>query len=162
MGNGRSSMKIQCSIKGFYGAPATIYSMLDATTGILVVQKSAKYRADRFSDCVLVSNANLDSRDVLFTPDDFRDAIDAFFELYRAGEVKIVDSLAGANPENKIEVDGVRDNGRANYVLASEISCTQIAVLASCWHVKRAGNISAVIDMQDRLLDILQGDFITI
>lgn len=153
---------IQVSIVGFQGKPSTVYATYAEDQGVLVIAKAEKYRMDRFKNCAFVSNANLADRDVLFSEDNFRDAIDNFFLMHRTDQLLIESAAQASNPENSIEQDGVRENGRPQYRLSPDITSAMVAVLAACWYTQRANAITQQISMQDSLMKIMSGEIATI
>lgn len=155
-------MKIQCVISGFGGKPATVYSLYDEKSGMLVIQKEGVYRDTRFDDCLIISNTDLADREVLFDQDKFSHAIERFFELENSGALEFGKNAQRCSPTNAIEVEGVRDSGARIYRLQPQITNAQIAALATCWYIKQARTIAKVFDMQDRLLAIQQGRVLTI
>lgn len=157
--------KIQASISGFSNRPCTVYALYDRDNQILVINKEADYRAGRFQDCALVSNSNLEDRDALFELDFLNESISSFFEMVNEDKLTIQDGASRCVPSNKIERDGVNENGKHIYRVADEISNGQIAVLAIVWYVSQSNSIATTLDFQDRLSgmgDLLADGMITI
>jgi hypothetical protein len=154
-------MKIQASIAGFGKQAATVYGLYDEESGYLVVNKIAKaYRDDRFENCLVISNQNLKTRDVLFSEEMLQEAITSFFDLQNSGRLRIEDAAQQCNPSNRIEQDEVKESGRSYRMQG--IDDSQIAVLAMCHYVKRAQTIDAVLSMQDALLSLSKGSILSI
>lgn len=156
-----NKLKIQASIAGFNGSPATLYALYDEKQNILVISKEVPFRSDRFSDCLVVSNVDVDDRDAFFAPEDFNEAMGLFFEMTGFGSIEISDAVARCNPMNQIEKDGVRESGKAAYNLAPDITNGQVAVLSIVWHVSKAKVISRGLDFQDKLLELSLADELT-
>jgi hypothetical protein len=155
-------MKIQASISGYGMAPATVYSFYEAESDILLVSKEAAYRADRFSDAILIGGVALAERDCLFTDLDFMDAIEEFFIRSNGKTLMIDDKAARCDPRQKLEPDGMSDFGKRLYRVSPDITCGQVAVLATALYVKTALGIGSAMEMQDWFLDAGQGGFVTI
>ncbi|HWX02385.1 hypothetical protein [Collimonas sp.] len=155
-------MKIQASISGYGMAPATVYSFYEAESDILLVSKETAFRTDRFSDAILIGGVGLAERDCLFTDVDFMDAIEEFFIRANGKTLMIDDKAARCDPRQKLEPDGMSDTGKRLYRVSPDITCGQVAVLATAWYVKKALGIGNVMVMQDWFLNVDQGGFVTI
>lgn len=155
-------MKIQASIVGYGMAPATVYSFYDAESDILLVSKEAAYRTDRFSDAILIGGVELEARDSLFCDADFMDAIAEFFVRANGKTLMIDEKVARCDPRQKLEPDGMSDTGKRLYRVSPDITCGQVAVLATAWYVKKALGIGNAMVMQDWFLNADQGGFVTI
>ncbi|WP_043345139.1 hypothetical protein [Cupriavidus basilensis] len=153
---------IQASITGFEGEPRTVYSLYDLDTGLLVVNKEVAFREDRFGGCVIVSNAELPAREALFTVDHFPEAIEAFFELSRGKQIHIEDKASRSNPTHCIQDDGLSTNGGRTYRINPNTLNCQVAVMATCWYVKRSRTLNKVVNMADRLLEIQRGGILSV
>jgi hypothetical protein len=155
-------MKIQASISGYGMAPATVYSFYKVESDIVIVNKEVAYRTERFSDAILIGDVGLAERDSLFGDSDFTDAIEEFFVRANGKTLMIEDKAARCDPRQKLELDGMSDTGKRLYRVSPDITCGQVAVLATAWYVKKAQGISGALAMQDWFINADQGAFVTI
>ncbi|MFM0432404.1 hypothetical protein PQQ75_25560 [Paraburkholderia aspalathi] len=142
-------MNIQAIFKGYAGEGVTVYSKW--VNGILAVNKVVAYREDRFKECLIITNCELTSRESFFTDDHISDAIGAYMHMKAHGEIDIADSVARANPENWVQ-DADTNNGERRFMVKPQVDNAVMAVLASCWQVKRSKAISKSLSMMDALL----------
>lgn len=155
-------MKIQSCIMGFGGKPSCVLSLYDETSGVLVVSKIVPHRKDRFDDCLVISNTELPAREVLYDEGKFNESISTYLEMKNCGLIDILPGASQSDPGNAFETEGVRETGRRIYRFNPDMSNAQVAVIATAWYVKQAQSVSKVLSMQSRLLDIQQGNLITI
>lgn len=147
-------MKIQASISGYSGARATVYSLY--RDGVLLVAKISDYREARFEDCAVVSNVLLPERDAAFGEEHLKDAIDGMHVMRSEGRLHIDNAANMADPASRVEFDSMDVNGR-NYRVHPEITCAQIAVLASVWFASQSRVRNDMVEMAEKLADILSG-----
>ncbi len=163
------STKIQSTFIGYGGKPCTIFSLLDSETNILVVSAEGEYRKARRDDhIVVITNDKGIPRDRLFADDDIKDAINAFYSLKngiaedgRSSRLTFSERAQRANPESSIEKDGIDQSG-PRYRIAENITCTQMATLATCLHAMKSSSIESALDMADELTRLLSGEVVTI
>ena len=155
-------MKIQATISGYANKPCTVYAYFDKESGVLVVSKEVDFRADRFSDCVIISNTELPERESFFTPDRFNEGINSFFQMVSEDKIDIQDAASRCNPKNQIESDGINEMGKRVFRLANDITNGQIAVIAIAWYVSQALTIEKVLNFQDKLLELSAGSIYSI
>ena len=151
-------IKIQASIIGF-GKPATVFAMYDEKSRILLVSTIAKdYQRERLNECLLITNDLTTDRDALFSIDDFKDGIAAFFDFEgsvatdgKTTRLIYQDDAQRAKPV--IEKDGIDASGY-KYRVSEDAKSEQIAVLAICLFChKRLHAINTALDMFDELND---------
>lgn len=159
---------IQCDIGGFSGAPVTLFSALDAESGILTLAALAPLRKTRYQDCVVIGNVQGLERDQRFGDEHLRDAIHAWNALQHdrveGGAAKLIYSEAArrANPSSVIEPDGLNERGR-QYRLAENAGNETVAALAACWWAHKAFTRADVLDTADELADrLISGEVVTI
>lgn len=149
-------IKIQASIIGF-GQPATVFAMYDEKTRILLVSTVAKdYQRERFKECLLITNDLTIERDALFSIDDFKDGIAAFFDFEgsvstdgKTSRLIYQDEAQRAKPT--IEKDDIDSSGY-KYRVSADAKSEQIAVLAICLFChKRLHAVNSALDMFDEL-----------
>lgn len=159
---------IQASFVGYAGLPCTLFSAYDQSRRILLVAKEAKFRTDRFEQCIVLSNDNAVTWDRAFTDDDIMPAITAFYAL-RNGvsddgstpRLAFSDKAQRANPEGAIDRDGVDLSG-PRYRIADGVTNMQIAALATCLYAFQADSVERAVTMAERMKNLLCGDVITI
>lgn len=163
-----STTPIQATFVGYGGTPCTLFSAYDQTRRILVIAKEAKYRTERHENCVVLTNDTVIARDSLFGDDDLMEAIAAFYTLKqgvaddgRTARLTFADSAQRANPEGAIDRDGIEVHG-PRYRVNENVSCAQIAALATCLYAIKAETVEQTIDMAEQLTALLCGDVMTI
>ncbi len=154
--------KIQASFRGFSGKACTVYAAYDSKSNFLVISKETEFRADRFNDCVIISNVDLPDREVLFENDQMNDAIQSYFELSNSNLLEVSDAASRCNPSNTIERDGINEQGKSIYRISDQITNGQIAALAIAFYVTQAKVIDSMLSFQDQLADLTGAEVITI
>jgi hypothetical protein len=142
-------VNIQAIFKGYAGDSVTVYSKW--TSGILVVSKIVAYREDRFKDCLVIADAEVPARESFFTDEYISDAIAAYMHMKACGELDISDAAARGNPEHWVQ-DADTNNGLRRFMVKPQVDNAVMAVLASCWQVKRSKAVSKSLSMMDALL----------
>lgn len=142
-------MNIQAIFKGYAGDGVTVYSKW--TNGILVVNKIVDYRPDRYKDCLIIADADVPERESLFTDEHVSDAIGAYMHMKACGELDIGDAAARGNPEYWVQ-DADTNNGLRRFMVKPQVENAVVAVLATCWQVKRTKAITKSLSMMDALL----------
>lgn len=147
-------MKIQASIAGFGGEPASLLANLDANTGVLVIVKQIKFREERAAaDLALVSNLDLPDLDYRFEDKHLRDTIRAYYTRKAQLTLDIMTDVKRHEPDNKIEQEAVDEGGR-RYRVAPDITNGQMAVLAIIAMVETQSGFSAAVEMLDELAEM--------
>lgn len=141
-------MNIQAIFKGYAGDGVTVYSRW--TNGILVVSKIVAYREDRFKDCLIIADADVPARESFFADEHIDDAVAAFMHMDACGELDISDAAARGNPVNSVQAADTT-TGQRRFVVKPQVDNAVMAVLASCWQVKRSKTISKSLSMMDAL-----------
>ena len=150
-------IKIQCSIIGYDGKPATVFAGYDEQNMILGIGSIAKdYQREQSDGCLLITNDLSIERDSLFGNDDLMDAINAYFDLSGSVAIdgitpRLVFRETAQRAKPSIEKDGI-DAGGVKYRVSEDSTCSQIAVLAICLYChKKAQAIESTLDMFDEL-----------
>lgn len=162
-----SQQPIQCSIGGFSGAPVTLFSALDESTGLLTVAAISALHKDRRAGCLVISNVRGLERDMAFTDDQIREAIDAWQSLRHdtvdgAPRLIFTERARRADPSSMIEPDGLDERGR-RYRLAETTGNEAVATLATCLWAYRSGARADVLDtVADLAGALLSGQAITV
>ena len=162
-------IQIQATISGYAGKPATVFSVYDPETLILVLAAEAEFRTDRREGCAMVitNDARLD-RDRLFRADDLPGAIRAYFDLKgglaadgRSPRLVFSERAQRASPEHAIERDGMDANG-PKYRVSESMTCAQVAVLATCAYARIAATGERAVQFTDTLQTLLSGGVVTV
>lgn len=142
------SVRLQCSIGGFAPAGAavdaiTVLGEMDLPTGVLLIDIARTVQRGRpevrvADSVVCTNNPASEDRDVLFTGEDIRAAIEDYFDFNGRGLLVLEGSTERLNPSAKIEPDGIDERGR-KYRFAPDITNGQIAIIALCWLARRHG-----------------------
>lgn len=151
----------QATIAGYSGKPCTLFSAYDDDSSILVISVEADYRRERREGCMVITNDPDIERDLLVSEDNLRDAIEAYFSLAqgvaldgKSSKLAFMDKAQRANPANSIEKDGMDSSGQ-KYRISENISCAQIAALATCWYFSsRFSTVQKMLNMADDILNM--------
>lgn len=161
-------IQVQATFSGFAGSPCSVFSMYDQAARMLVVGAEAQYRKDRRDGCVVITNDSSIDYNTLFSMDNLKDAIDAFFTLKTgvagggaASRLQFTERAARANPDSSIERDGIDATG-PHYRVSDGITCGQMAVLATCLHATKADPIEGMLRMAKVFSRLNYGDILTI
>lgn len=161
-------IQFQATITGYGGRPCSLFSAYDPDARILVVGAEAAYRAERREGCIVLTNDQDIARDGLFTKEDLMDAIEAFYALKagiasdgKSARLAFGNRAARANPEQSIERDGIDTSG-PKYRVSQDISCGQIAALATCLHAIRSDTVERTVKLAESFRDLLGGGILTI
>lgn len=161
-------IQFQATITGYGGRPCSLFSAYDPAARILVVGAEAAYRAERREGCIVLTNDQDIARDGLFTKEDLMDAIEAFYALKagiasdgKSARLAFGNRAARANPEQSIERDGIDTSG-PKYRVSQDISCGQIAALATCLHAIRSDTVERTVKLAESFRDLLGGGILTI
>jgi len=161
-------IQIQATFVGYGGRPCSLFSAYDAAARVLVVGAEAEYRTERRAGCVVLTNDKGIARDSFFSDADLADAIAAFYTLKsgvaadgKSARIAFADRAARANPEQSIEKDGL-DQGGPRYRIAEDITCAQVAALATCHHALRAETIERTVEAADFFNRLKRGGIVRI
>ena len=163
-----SQQPIQCNIGGFSGAPVTLFSALDESTGLLTIAAISAFHKDRRAGCLVISNVRGLERDMAFTDEQIREAIDAWQAIRHdtvdggASRLIYTERARRADPSSVIEPDGLDERGR-KYRLAEHVANEAVATLATCLWASRAESRTDVLDtVSDLAGALLSGQAISI
>lgn len=151
----------QASIVGYHGRPCSLFSAYDEKELILTVSIELEYRRERREGCMVITNDPDIDRDTLFTEDDIKPAIEAYYAMAQGMSMdgkssKLIyhNRAQRANPEQAIDKDGIDSNGQ-KFRIKEDITCAQIAALATCWYFQsRFGTVQKMLNMADSLWDL--------
>jgi len=161
-------IQIQATITGYGGQACSLFSVYDPAARVLVVGAEAEYRATRREGCIVLTNVPDLPRDGLFTEDELRSCIAAYYAL-KAGVAadgkspRLVFSKRAqrANPDQSIEQDGIDSSG-PRYRINPAITCAQVAALATCRHALRSDTVERVVELADYFRSLSAGGIVTI
>jgi hypothetical protein len=151
----------QATIAGYHGKPCSLFSAYDESSMILVISVEAEYQRKRRTGCMVITNDPDIPRDMLFTTDDLKDAIEAYYAMYqgmamdgKSSKLTFSERAQRANPGNAIEKDGMDSSG-PRYRIKDDITNTQIAALVTClYFAERFGTVDKMLNMADSILEI--------
>lgn len=149
-------IKIQCSIIGFDNHPATVFSVYEPESKVLAVARIEAYQRKRQKGFMVITNDTGIDRDSLFTEQDLKPAINAYFSMIggvaidgKSSRLKFSDTAVRSTPT--IEKDGVDESG-TKYRISEGVTCSQIAVLATSLYCgTRAESIESALNFMDDL-----------
>lgn len=154
-------INLQVTISGFQGKPTTLFSSYELVQKILIVAKEAAFRRDRFKDCLVVTNDPSLPHDKIFSMDDLKEAIAAFQKLKKTysadGKVFRLQLSKGAqtcSPDSCVQIEGFDEKG-PKYGVSENISCAQMAVLATCLAAAKIDDCEASCNLTDELTGLL-------
>lgn len=161
-------IQMQATFAGYGGGATTLFSAYDPASRVLVVAKDAGYRAQRRPGCVVLTNIDGIPCDSRFDVDALREAIAAYYALRhgvaadgRGARLVFDSTVLRASPEAVIERDGIDDRG-PKYRIADNITCVQMAALATCLHALRADDVERAVTLARRFERLALGEVLTI
>lgn len=161
-------IQIQATFAGYGGKPCSLFSAYDNDARALVVAVQANYRPERRDGCIVLTNLPDIARDSLFTDDDLKSAINAFYALRngvaadgKSQRLTFAEKAARANPESAIERDGIKTSG-PEYRVSPEVTSVQVAALATCLYATRSDTVERTVQFADELSRLMQGHILTI
>jgi len=160
-------IQIQANMAGFAGRPQTVLGALDEETGILVIAAVVDV-IPRRDGCVLIETDSRADRDSLFSYEDLKSAISAYYELKgsvaadgKSACLRFTERAMRADPSGGIELDGIDVSGPI-YRISPEAGNAQIGALALCRYARNFSTISDTLGMADELGRLLSGQAVTI
>ena len=162
-------IKIQATISGYGGTPCTVFSAYSTESDVLAISVEAAYRRERQdTDCLVITNEPTISRDRLFSEPDIMASISAFYSLSaglaadgKSPRIVFSDRAARTHPVHAIEKDGISEAGQ-KYRVSADVTCAQMAVLATCPYVSELSGINAAVEMAQSLADMAYFSVMTI
>ena len=151
--------KIQTTITGFAGKPATVFSSYNPASKVLVVALVTDYRTAREDGCLVITNVTDIDRDLLFPSDKLLDALQAYYRLVNGvaadGKSSRLDFTMRARNANPVGVAQLKelDPTGPKYQLSADMTNAQVAVLVTCWHCVGSDTIDDTLDALDELTD---------
>ena len=154
-------IRLQASIMGYTGKPATVYAMYDQESGHCIIGKIGKGKATLESGSVLIVDNTKTNADDYYLEDSITQSIHDFFTLKAETRLNIRDNVRIADPSGAIEFDGVK-SGKKDYRILPSISNAQVATLAVCRYIQKSTVIEDSIDFMDELMALSSGSVVTI
>ena len=153
MSTPKPTVKMRVNVAGYKGAPTSLFAAYDPQTDILLVARESPYEGGEREGFLKITNQTRDvAHDAVFTEDDTRAAITAYFELDALRLLTLGQAVQRCSPESKIERDGMDEHGM-KYRIHPDISNAQVAVLfASFYAGKQRGTGMAQEMMAEMLL----------
>jgi hypothetical protein len=146
-----SHVLIRVNIAGYGGSPVSMFCAYDPDTDILAVSREAEYEGGQRNGFLKITNQDRDEAfDALYTEEQTKSAIGAFFELDALKLLVISTKAQRCNPLNKIERDGM-DEGGMKYRIAPDISNGQVAVMAASWYANTQRGVTAVREFAEEM-----------
>ena len=142
-------MRVNCA--GQQGQPVSLFAAYDPETDVIVIARESKYEVVPRDGFLRVTMRDADpEHDMVFTENEYHDAIVAFFDLDAMNLVQFANGLAKLSPENKIERDGMDERG-VKYRIAPDIGNAQAAVLIACYAARRQRLVAQAEDFMGEL-----------
>ncbi len=142
---------LRVNAAGYSGEPVSMLCSFDPATDILLLLKTETYTGVAKKGFLCVTTQPQDeARDALFTEDETRDAIVAYFGMEAMGQINLADPVKRFDPKNAIERDGMDEHGM-KYRIQPTISNGQFAVLVAAYYAKKQGDVNAVAGFIDEM-----------
>jgi hypothetical protein len=152
MSEKKPAVKLRVNIAGFAGKPVSLFAAYDPGTDILLVAREVEYEGGAREGFLKITNqARDDEHDAVFTEDETREAISAYFELDALKLLTLGDKVQRCNPANKIERDGMDERG-TKYRIAPDINNSQVAVLVAAYYAGKQRGMRASQDFMDEMI----------
>jgi hypothetical protein len=152
MNEKKTTIKMRVNVAGYKGAPASIFAAYDPASDILLVARESAYEGGERAEFLKITNQARDAaQDALFTEDDTRSAIAAYFELDALKLITLGVTVQRCSPDSKIERDGMDEHGM-KYRIHPDISNAQVAVLFAALFAGRQRSVGVAQDFMDEML----------
>jgi hypothetical protein len=141
---------------GYVGEPVSMLCSFDPATDILFAMKTVAYEDRDRPGFLRVTTLDRDStRDMLFTEDETREAITAFFELDAMKLVNLAPDLQRYAPAHVIEREGMDEHGMI-YRIKPDITNGQYAVLIAAYVAQKQRKVSAISDFLEQVFTTIE------
>ena len=149
MSSNSPAILMRINVAGYFGRPVSVFAAYAPATDILLVSRESEYEVAERPGFLHVTNQHRDEHhDAVFTEQDLKDAICAYFELDALRLLTLGPKVQRLSPDSKIERMGVDERGM-NYRIAPDINCAQIAVMVACLFASRQRGVNAAQDLAD-------------
>lgn len=149
---------LRVNAAGFSGDGSSLICAYSPETDMLLVSRSQNYEGgepkgkdgkslrDQF---LCLTNQQSDKiHDGVFEEEFFKDAIRAFFSRRDMRLINLSKDSTRFDPSNKIERDGVDQNG-VRYRLADDITNPMVAVLIACYYAMKQKDVESANDFME-------------
>jgi len=154
-------LRLQARISGYSGKPVTVYAIYDSESHTCIIGKIGAANAPKQSGGILIADTEINERDDIYAESDILPSITDFYDMHKAGEIQIRDSVMAADPRAAIEFDGIK-NGSKEYRVMPTVTNSQIATLSIARHIRKSLKIEDSLSMLDGFNALLNGDSITV
>lgn len=154
-------LRLQARISGYSGKSVTVYATYDTELRLCIIGKIGAANASKQPGGILIADAEINDRDDVYDESDILPSITAFYDMHKASEIQIRDSVMAADPRAAIEFDGIK-NGSKEYRVMPTVTNAQIATLAIARHIRKSLKIEDSLSMLDGFNALLNGDSITV
>lgn len=148
-----TAVKMRVNVAGHVGDAVSLFCAFDPATDVLVVARAVPYEATQREGFLRITTQAQDAHhDAVFSEDDMREAINAFFGLAALQLISLSETARQHDPAHKIERDGIDEHG-TKYKIHPDTSNAQVAVLIASFYAKRQRHVAASGSMMKLLLD---------
>lgn len=152
MSDPKAAIKMRVNVAGYKGTPTSIFAAYDPVSDILLVARESPYESGERDGFLKITNQVRDAaHDAVFSEDDTRGAITAYFELDALKLITLGQSVQRCSPDSKIERDGMDEAGM-KYRIHPDISNSQVAVLFASLFAGRQRSVGVAQDFMDEML----------
>lgn len=143
--------KIRVNCGGYQGKPVSVFAAYDPEYDVLVIARESEYETSPRDGFLRVTTRDADpAHDMVFTEDEVREAIGAFFEMEAMGLVKFAEGMSRLDPKHRIERDGMDERG-AKFRFSPDIANGQVAVLIAVYAARRQNSVAKITEFMDEL-----------
>lgn len=136
-------VKMRVNVAGYGGQAVSVFAGYDPDSDVLAIVREGPYEVTARDGWLRVTTQDRDpTHDAVFTDDQARDAIAAYFELEAMNLIQFSEGLARLDPKNKIERDGMDESGM-KYRIHPEITNGQVAVMIAALSARRQRGAAA-------------------
>lgn len=131
---------------GYANAPLSLLCTFDPNSDMLLVAKAEAYETTRRTEFLHVTTQERDAvHDLVFSPDDSREAIAAFFGMDALKLVNYAGDMRRFDPNSVIERDGMDERG-VKYRFRDTIENGQYAVLIAAFVAQKQRHVGIMGD----------------
>lgn len=136
--------KIRVNCAGYQGKAVSVFAAYDPSTDVLAIVRESSYEvAPREGFLRVTTRAADPTHDMVFSEDETKAAIAAFFDLDAMQLVQYMDGLTRLNPTHRIEHNGMDEHGVV-YRISPDITNGQVAVLIAAYAAHRQRSVAAM------------------
>ncbi len=148
------TVKMRVNIAGYGGSAVSLFAAYDSATEMLLIAKESELETIDRADFLKITNQKREEHfDGVFSEDETKDAINAFFELEALRLLTLGQSAARCNPTSRIERSGMDEHGMV-YRIHPDISNGQVAVMAAALYASKQRNIRVAQSFMAAMADM--------